>query len=112
MKPTFPVRLQKLNLTTVTQYECNRLWMTDDPPRKINPRYQFCGGNQEKDVCRGDSGGPVMYKSSDGIWGPSRYFLVGLVSYGEHCTIHKPPRPSVFVKVSNYMQWILDNIYE
>jgi secreted trypsin-like serine protease len=72
---------------------------------------QICaGGEKGKDACRGDSGGPLMHLNL----GPSPFWhLVGIVSYGPPCGILKEkPRPTVYVDVSKYMDWIVANMYE
>ena len=55
-------------------------------------------------VCSGDSGGPLMYRTKpDEPW-----FLIGIVSFGtQDCTIKKP---SVYTDVVKYMDWIEKNI--
>ncbi|QUL37964.1 serine protease [Erythrobacter sp. JK5] len=51
------------------------------------------------DSCRGDSGGPLITKRSDGT-----ERLVGLVSWGKGCGM--PDMPGVYVDVSHYSLWI------
>ncbi|XP_045762379.1 phenoloxidase-activating enzyme-like isoform X2 [Maniola jurtina] len=64
---------------------------------------QICaGGEIDKDTCKGDSGGPLMYES-DKI-----HEVVGVVSFGLlQCGIKKP---SVYTKVYDYLTWINANI--
>lgn len=69
---------------------------------------QLCaGGVQGKDSCAGDSGGPLMtlypYKVE------YYYFLVGVVSFGPTpCGLKN--WPGVYTRVSNYVDWIKQNI--
>jgi secreted trypsin-like serine protease len=51
----------------------------------------------------GDEGGPLQYQEGD----YSRYFIYGVTSYwGEPCG-HSP---AVYTRVSEYMDFILDNL--
>ncbi|XP_050356563.1 phenoloxidase-activating enzyme-like [Nymphalis io] len=61
---------------------------------------QICAGGQEgKDSCRGDSGGPLMYEKN------LVYYAVGVVSYGrEKCGTAGVP--AVYTNVFKYVEWI------
>ncbi|XP_065086036.1 CLIP domain-containing serine protease B4-like [Ochlerotatus camptorhynchus] len=56
------------------------------------------------DTCTGDSGGPLMI-NLNGNW-----FVIGIVSFGEPCG--SSTRPAVYVNVSNFVDWILENTIE
>ncbi|XP_064117233.1 LOW QUALITY PROTEIN: serine protease filzig-like [Macrobrachium nipponense] len=59
----------------------------------------FCAGGEDgKDTCKGDGGGPLVCSSTGGMQ------LAGLVSWGIGCG--SPGVPGVYVKVSNYVDWI------
>lgn len=61
----------------------------------------FCAGllgTGGKDTCTGDSGGPVEF---DGM-------IIGIVSWGTGCA--RKDYPGVYTKVSNYIDWISQNI--
>ncbi|CAH2230283.1 jg20031 [Pararge aegeria aegeria] len=64
---------------------------------------QICaGGELDKDTCKGDSGGPLMYENEN------VHEVIGVVSFGLlQCGIKKP---SVYTKVYEYLSWINDNI--
>uniref|UniRef100_A0A2C9GVA1 CLIP domain-containing serine protease n=1 Tax=Anopheles dirus TaxID=7168 RepID=A0A2C9GVA1_9DIPT len=67
-------------------------------------RSQLCvGGAKGKDTCSGDSGGPLMSKTS-GIW-----YLVGVVSFGpSKCGTEG--LPGVYTNVANFVDWIQTNV--
>jgi len=60
--------------------------------------YFVCAGDAETGTCKGDSGGPLAFKSDDGI-----YTAIGIVS-------HRPGQCSgssgAFVRISMYLDWI------
>ncbi|KAG8331098.1 hypothetical protein J6590_048538 [Homalodisca vitripennis] len=103
-----------LNMVTVpviSEKECKR-WVYDVVKSQICAK-----GDNGKDSCTGDSGGPLMGRVAkpNGIG----YFsvLIGITSFGESkktrvghvlCGDHI----GVYVRVSEYIQWILNNIRE
>lgn len=70
--------------------------------------FQFCAGGEEgKDSCQGDSGGPLMTISKTDS--DLRWFLIGIVSSGPAaCAVED--RPSLYTNVSQYTDWIIENI--
>lgn len=70
----YPEKLRQVNLPVVADSYCNNIYGTDLIAS------QLCAGYYEgKDVCNGDSGGPVVTQI-DGTW-----VHAGLVSYGTTC---------------------------
>ncbi|KAL3286005.1 hypothetical protein HHI36_000519 [Cryptolaemus montrouzieri] len=71
---------------------------------------QICAGGEEgKDSCNGDSGGPLMAVSVDER-GDTTWYIAGIVSYGPN----EPKKPcafegwpAVYTRVSKYMGWII-----
>ncbi|KAJ3644258.1 hypothetical protein Zmor_026924 [Zophobas morio] len=69
---------------------------------------QFCAGSmtEEKDTCKGDSGGPLQINhTGDEI--KYMYDIIGITSFGKGCA----GSPGVYVRVSNYIQWIEDIVW-
>ncbi|XP_013168734.1 PREDICTED: serine protease easter-like [Papilio xuthus] len=70
---------------------------------KTLTRNQMCaGGEPGKDACKGDSGGPLMYKNGE------LYEVAAVVSFGPTpCGLDIP---SVYTHVYNYLPWIWEQI--
>nr|XP_034831330.1 uncharacterized protein LOC117988307 isoform X2 [Maniola hyperantus] len=65
---------------------------------ELNPGFICAGGEDGKDACKGDGGGPLVCERS-GTWQ-----LVGVVSWGIGCG--QAGVPGVYVKVAHYLDWI------
>ncbi|XP_067015516.1 venom protease isoform X2 [Anabrus simplex] len=95
--------LQHAMIQGVPRDDCNALqapevWPLDET--------QLCAGNtQGKDACKGDSGGPLMHiQNSTG-----KLYQIGIVSFGSYPCGGRDA-PSVYTRVSEYINWILKNI--
>ncbi|KAJ8934224.1 hypothetical protein NQ314_013502 [Rhamnusium bicolor] len=66
---------------------------------------QICaGGEEQKDSCTGDSGGPLMMPTSNGTW-----YASGIVSYGIGCGLKG--WPGVYTNIASFIPWIKKQIY-
>ena len=93
--------LNKLDVPLISLSQCQAFYA----PLKMGILAQnICAGYPQggKDACNGDSGGPLLYRSSAGI------ALVGIVSWGAGCAV--PNAPGVYTKVSSFYQVITDKV--
>ncbi|MDC5722786.1 trypsin-like serine protease [Vibrio europaeus] len=93
---TNPVQLKQLDVPLVNQSTCSSVYR-DVTANTTSTN--FCAGtsNEGFDSCRGDSGGPIVVKSSGR--------QLGIVSFGdEHCG--KQGTYGVYANVSHYSDWI------
>uniref|UniRef100_A0A1B6LTT1 Peptidase S1 domain-containing protein n=1 Tax=Graphocephala atropunctata TaxID=36148 RepID=A0A1B6LTT1_9HEMI len=117
-------QLHTVKVPVISEKECVSIWgeaLVDDERCQVKGEEwcqvdigdnEICAGGEEgKGVKKGYSGGPLM--TSLPVSGVGRImFIVGVVSYG----VEKPDRssfvPDVYMRVSKYMDWILDEIYD
>lgn len=78
------------------------------PDKKMGSGQICAGGVIGKDTCNGDSGSPLMAIHSNNE-GQLYWFLAGIVSFGA-IPCGTKDAPGVYTRVSEYMDWILDNM--
>jgi len=100
---------QKLGVPIISSSECAQKFKAFEPEST-----QICaGGQQGKDSCRGDSGGPLYLAKvgSNGIPtldGSEPLYLIGIVSFGSKtCGIGKP---GIYTRVADFIPWIRQHI--
>ncbi|KAE8741045.1 Serine Protease [Frankliniella occidentalis] len=99
--------LFKLELRTTNHSECAAKY--SELPDRIDEARQMCGiGRDGRDVCSGDTGGPLtgaMPLAEHRV----RAVLWGVVSFGPaECTASGVP--AVFTRVTYYMPWIMSQL--
>lgn len=103
--------LQELQLPVLDNSECKEQYRKQG---KLISENQFadaviCAGvlTGGHDSCQGDSGGPLMQPIYDEEYG-SRYYQIGIVSYGIGCA--RTDTPGVYSRVQHYVDWIQEKI--
>jgi len=71
---------------------------------KLHPGWLCAGGEEGKDACSGDGGGPLVCPVAHG----ERMALAGLVSWGVGCG--KAGVPGVYTNIATYVHWIRETI--
>lgn len=97
------------NLFGISLDECNNNICNNPSNRSFCPitDSQICiKGSFRVDVCKGDSGGPLMLRHR------TKIFQLGIVSFKSIDGCGEPGIPSVLTNVIPYIPWILDNMEE
>lgn len=92
-------RLQSVDLTVVSHTNCSSMWADAKTVRKPQEATNMCTFQWNKDTCKGDSGGPLLWLDPE----IKRYTIVSLVSFGSICG---GKRPAVNTDVTAYSDWI------
>uniref|UniRef100_A0A2I9LPH6 CLIP domain-containing serine protease n=1 Tax=Centruroides hentzi TaxID=88313 RepID=A0A2I9LPH6_9SCOR len=102
----FNPELTEIQIPIWTNNECRQVFQREVP---ISREY-ICAGVRDgsKDSCQGDSGGPLMLPAERSTTDLSRYYIIGVVSFGKRCAT--PGYPGVYTRVTEYLDWIADNL--
>ncbi len=99
------VKLQETSLRVLSNTECS------SELSLYKPSSMYCAVSssqyQKSNLCYGDSGGPMLYRSGSDNW-----YLYGVssmaIAYSNYsCNVN---RPSYYTKVPFYTTWILETI--
>ncbi|XP_031516408.1 chymotrypsin-like elastase family member 2A [Papio anubis] len=90
--------LQQGRLLVVDYATCSRFFWWGST---VKTSMICAGGDGKISSCYGDSGGPLNCQASDGRWE-----VHGIVSFGFRFSCNFYHKPSVFTRVSNYIDWI------
>lgn len=101
----------KVDVNGVDLVRCSQVYgnyWTPQLQRELSHDQICAGGEQDRDSCGGDSGGPLMREFRDSS-GNHYVYLAGLVSYGPtQCGMGG--WPGVYTRVTSYLEWIQNNI--
>ncbi|XP_061394425.1 serine protease snake-like [Musca vetustissima] len=103
--------LTELDLTLVRLQECNQALPVDESSPEGIVETQICAKDyvHNRDTCQGDSGGPLQLNLRRRSNRPGfRFYLVGIISYGEVCGSGSP---GVYTRVSSYIDWIASIVW-
>ena len=107
-----PKILQEIDLNQRDSTHCEAVhkWVNYEEDDFYQEGLICAGGDPDggKDGCQGDSGSPLMVKNS----AKNQVVQVGLMSGSPTEEDCGAPRPSYYTRVSYYLKWIMDNIYE
>ena len=104
---SYPTILQEADTMIISNQDCGEAWAaisTDIDETHI------CAQEPEVDTCTADSGGPLLVLESELTGGESSFVEVGITSFGIGCA--NPDFPSVYTRVSEYTEWIEENLRE
>jgi len=104
---------QKVDLPILPAERCKQDYLA--VRKTVSFDSKFCAGEEGKDSCNGDSGGPMVInifnKQNKKLLsnnGESHWIQVGIVSFGP--TACGEALPGVYTRVSSYMDWIKRNL--
>lgn len=92
--------LREVELEYRNHTYCKSIYWNADFDQKTGT--QICANAQDKSICVGDSGGPLM-ATVDGL-----VYTVGLTSWIINC--HDYVYPAAFTRVSSFLNWINSHV--
>ena len=103
---SFPTILQEAETTIISNEDCAD---ANAGVFDINNTH-ICAQAPGVDTCVADSGSPLMVQESELAGGESNFVQVGITSFGVGCA--DPDFPGVYTRVSEYVDWIEENLRE
>jgi secreted trypsin-like serine protease len=106
-KLNFAVRLNEAEAEVWDAKYCTAVLEGLKVPGPEIDETEFCASHPlgQKDVCFGDSGGPLLARSDDDA---RDYVQVGLVRWGPHCG--DPRYPGIHTRVAPFHDWISEQL--
>lgn len=100
-----PNHLRFVNVTVISNKKCADEYSQVGFVEPLSSSF-ICSyeGNGEKDACEGDSGGPLVYLN-DG-----QFNLIGTVSWGIGSNCARKHQPTVYSRVTDFVDWIDNQI--
>ncbi|KAM7381654.1 hypothetical protein PAMA_012480 [Pampus argenteus] len=95
-----PNTLQEVQIPVIGNKQCSCNYVPV-PSAKITNN-MICAGQENKGVCRGDSGGPLQCKQGS-VW-----IQAGITSFGVPCAL--ADYPEVYARVSEYQTWVTEQV--
>uniref|UniRef100_T1JCW8 Peptidase S1 domain-containing protein n=1 Tax=Strigamia maritima TaxID=126957 RepID=T1JCW8_STRMM len=92
--------LQKLDLQVLSQESCRSFFHGSS--MYLN-KDKLCAWAQNKDSCKGDSGGPLAWQNQS----TKRHYLIGIISMGFRCG--ETNMPGLYTRITSYIDWIKSN---
>ncbi|EJY57465.1 AAEL017003-PA [Aedes aegypti] len=100
--------LQKAVLPRIDNEQCMQVLKQNQLRIALTDKQMCAGGEKRVDSCRGDSGGPLAWV--DKLNDAPRFIQFGIVSLGSN-TCGEKSVPSIYTRVGQYMDWILNNLH-
>ncbi|KAL7648189.1 UNVERIFIED_CONTAM: hypothetical protein RMT77_000092 [Armadillidium vulgare] len=99
---SFQSTLKKIDLPFIEHEKCQNLLRRTRLGKyfRLDRSFNCAGGEENKDACYGDGGGPLVCKDK----ASSQYQLIGITSWGIGCG--QKDIPGVYANVPEYSNWI------
>ncbi|KAF5293939.1 hypothetical protein FQA39_LY13644 [Lamprigera yunnana] len=97
--------LLKVEIAVTSRDNCQRTY--ENTQAQLTDRQICAGGQNRRDSCGGDSGGPIQ--RIDSYNDDARYVQYGVVSFGPRFC-GQEGFPGVYTRTDSYIEWILDNM--
>lgn len=99
--------MREVKIPIVPYEECEKSYEEYTFTKPQNKYINFCGGDEKRTPCDGDSGSPFLVPRS--VNNQLRYVQEGFSIFGSsECGA----KPNVFVRIRFYLNWILKNVFE